>query len=122
MEKRARRGVLFISKRHFPERVRGRAGKFALRVIAQDFLETGARIRGAMQVAITLAEREGGVRAARAAAEIIEVFLVFWNSEIVKLASEEAIGVIDLTAIGAFGVARSGLGRLFRRHTRCLEG
>src|SRR5437867_2068775 len=104
MEKRARRGVIFISKRHFPECVRSRAGKLALRIIAQDFLETAACVRSAMQIAITLAEREIGVGAARAAAEIVEVLLVFRNSEVVKLASEEAVGVIDLTAIGAFGV------------------
>ena len=40
MEQRERGGIIFLGERHLAQRVGRRAGKFALRIIVENFLKT----------------------------------------------------------------------------------
>src|ERR1700730_2498344 len=97
MKKRKRRSVILFSERHLGKRVSGRSSELAIAVIVEHFLEICASARNAIEISIAFAQREVSVRPARAARIIIEIFLIFRGRQIVKLSSEQAVRVVELT-------------------------
>src|SRR5262245_10477024 len=76
-----------------------------------------------MEVPITLAKREIGVRAASASRVILQILLIFRNRQVVQFASEQAIGVLELTLIRAFGFSARWFRTLvFQRTDNCVDG
>src|SRR3989442_6937130 len=97
MKERKRRGVILICKRHLCEGVRRGSGELAVAIVVEHFLQICASARDAIEVSIAFAKREVSVRPARTSRIILQVFLVFRNRQIVKLPSEQAVRVIELT-------------------------
>src|SRR5437762_6271291 len=112
MKERKRRGVILICKRDLSEGVGRRSGKLAVAVIIQHFLQICPGARDAIEISIAFAKREVSVRPAGPSRIIVQIFLVFRNRQIVKLASEQAVGVLELTPVGALGFARWSLRRI----------
>src|SRR4029077_2170780 len=89
--------VIFVRERHFRERIRRRSGEFAVAVVVEHFLEICPSAPGAPAISVAFAEGEVRVGPARAPGIIVEIFLIFGGRQIVKLASEQAVRVIELT-------------------------
>ena len=106
MKKRQRRGVVFICERHLRERECRWPGEFAVAVLGQHFLQIGTSIRIAMEVSITFAKREISIRPASASRVVVEILLIFRDRQVVQFASEQAVGVVELTLIRPFSFAR----------------
>ena len=117
MKERQGRRVIFPIKQDFRDTICGRARKFALRVIIQDTLETGARRGGAAEGAITLAHIEIGVGAIGRARIEAEEFLIFGHRQIVELAAKESVGVVELALLRGLTLFcnRRGFRRIMRR-------
>ena len=113
MKERKRRGVIFFGEGRFGKRVRRGSGEFAVTVVVEHFLKISASVGKAIEISIAFAKREIGVRPARTSRIIVQIFLVFRDRQIVKLASEQAVGVFELTPVGPLRFARWGLGRVF---------
>src|SRR2546429_8743916 len=113
MKERKRRGVILICNRDHSEGVGRRSGELAVAVIIEHFLQICPSARDAIEISIAFAKREVSVRSARTSRIILQVFLVFRNRQIVKLASEQAIGVLELTPVSPLGFARWQLCRAF---------
>src|SRR5689334_9539568 len=99
MKERQRSSVILLGKRHFGQRVGRGTGKLAVAIVVQHPLEIGPRVRRLIQVSITLAEREIGVWSTRSAGIIVEIFLVFGNCQVIELAGEKSIGVLELAML-----------------------
>src|SRR5437762_13983641 len=97
MKQRKRRAIILFCERYFSESIRRRPCELAIAVIVKHLLEICASDRGAIEISIALTEREVSVRSARAHRIIVEIFLIFRDRQIVKLASEQAVRVIELT-------------------------
>src|SRR6266436_3818509 len=97
MEKRTCGSVIFFCERHLGKSIGCGSGEFAIAVVGEHFLQIRASARNAMEVSIAFAEREVSVRPLGAARIIVEIFLIFRSSQVVKLASEQAVRVIELT-------------------------
>src|SRR6266436_406384 len=106
MKERKRRGVILICKRDLCEGVARGSGELTVAIIVEHFLQICASARDAIEISIAFAEREVRIRPPRAPRIILQVFLVFRNRQIVKLASEQAVSVIELTPVGPLGFAR----------------
>ena len=106
MKKRERRGVVFICERHLRERECRWPGEFAVAVLGEHFLQIGTSIRIAMEVSITFAKREISIRPASASRVVVEILLIFRDRQVVQFASEQAVGVVELTLIRPFSFAR----------------
>src|SRR4030095_230622 len=105
MKQRKCRGVALFGKGHLGERVRSRRGEFAISEIIQNFLQICACIGDSIEISITLTEREVSIRPTGTSGIILEVFLVFRNGQIVKLASEQSVGVFKLALIASLRFA-----------------
>ena len=113
MKERKRRGVIFFGEGRFGKRVRRCSGEFAVTVVVEHFLKISTSVGKAIEISIAFAKREIGVRLARTSRIIVQIFLVFRDRQIVKLASKQAVGVFELTPVGPLGFARWGFGRVF---------
>src|SRR5437867_1525601 len=112
MKERKRRGVILICKRDLSEGVGRRSGELAVAVIIEHFLQICPSARDAIEISIAFAKREVSVRPAGTSRIILQVFLVFRNRQIVKLASEQAVGVLELTPVSPLGIALRPLRRI----------
>src|SRR2546430_8266140 len=121
MKERKRRGIVLLRESRFSESVSGGSGEFAIAVVVQHFLEVCASAREAIEISIAFAQRKISVRPAGQARIIIEIFLIFWDRQIVKFAREKRVRVIELAAVRRFVVARwRSFGKVFRwRARRC---
>src|SRR5438093_13087879 len=106
MNKRKRSCVVLFGECHFCKRVRRGSGELAVAIVVEHFLKIRASARNAIEISIALAKLEVSVRPARTSRIILQVFLVFRNRQIVKLASEQAVGVLQLTPVSPLGFAR----------------
>jgi hypothetical protein len=104
MKKRKRSGIIFARKRHLGERICRWSGEFAVGVIVEHLLEVCASARSATEVAIAFTQREVSVRPARSSGIIVEILLILRGRQIVKLASKQTVGVIELTLSCSLGV------------------
>src|SRR5919197_6285535 len=109
MKKWERRGVVFIGEGNLGDSECRRPGEFAVAVIVEDLLQVSASVPVAMKISIAFAKCKVSVRAPRATWVVIEIFLIFRGREIVHFASEQAIGVLELTLISPFTFARRRL-------------
>src|SRR6266700_7392708 len=103
MKERKRRGVIFSGEGHFGKRVRRGSGELAVAIVVEHFLKICASTRNAIEISIALAKREVSVRPAGTSRIVVEIFLAFWNRQVVKFASKERVGVIELTLIRSLG-------------------
>src|SRR5437870_13573449 len=106
MKERKRRRVILFCERQLGESIRRGASELAIAVVVKHFLKIRASAGNAIEISIALAKREVSVRPARTSRIILQVFLVFRNRQIVKLASEQAVGVLELTPVSPLGFAR----------------
>src|SRR5262245_52124911 len=106
MKKRERRRIVFVCERHLRERERRWPGEFAVAVVVEHFLQICTGIRIAMEVSITFAKREIGIRPARPSRVVFEILLILRDGQVVQFSSKQAVGVIELTLISPFGFAR----------------
>src|SRR5215468_3126727 len=97
MKQRKRSRIVFIRERHLGERICRRSGEFAVGIIVEHLLEVRASARSATEVAIAFTQREVSVRPARAPRIVVEIFLILRGRQIVKLASEQTVCIIELT-------------------------
>src|ERR1700730_353960 len=97
MKKRKRRSVILFSERHLGKRVSGRSSELAVAVVVEHFLEICASARNAIEISIAFAEREVSIRPPRTPRVILDIFLIFRGRQVVKLAGEQAVRVIELT-------------------------
>src|SRR5205823_4760566 len=68
-----------------------------------------------MEVSIAFAEREISIRPASASRVVVEILLIFRDCQVVQFASEQAVGVLELTMIPERRLLKSGeLCRLIR--------
>ena len=102
MEKRKRRSIIFLRKSHLGQRVRSGSGKLTVAIIAEDLLKICPSARWAIQISIAFANRKISVRPAGATRIIVKILLIFGNGEIVELASEKRVGIVELTAVRRF--------------------
>src|SRR5258708_25358288 len=109
MKKRKRRSVTFVCERHFGESVCRRSGEFAVAVIVEHFLQICASTRSAIKISIAFSKREVSVRPTRTPRIIIQIFLIFRDRQVVQLASEQGVGVIELTTVGSLTFPRRQL-------------
>src|SRR6267378_2324196 len=123
MKERKRRGVILFGKRHFGKRVRRGSSELAVTIVIEHSLEICASARNAIEISIAFAKREVSVRPARTSRIIVEIFLIFRNRQIVKLASKQRICVLELATVGRFGFPRRQLGKeVFYLIVRCSGG
>src|SRR5262245_28678338 len=97
MKERMRGSVILGRERHFCERICRRAGKFAVAIVVEHILETCPSAPAAPEISVASDQRETGVCTTCAPGIIVEIFLIFGDRQIVKLASEHAVRVIKLT-------------------------
>src|SRR6266566_4038296 len=115
MKERKRRGVILISERHFSESVCRGSSELAVTVIVQHFLKSCESARRMIDISRAFAQREIGVGPARTSRVIVQILLIFWGRKIVKLASEQRVGVIELTLIRSLRVDWRPLRRFLLR-------
>src|SRR5436190_17422608 len=118
MKKRKGRGIIFLRKSRLSEGVCRGSSKFAIVIIVEHFLEICASARRVIQISITFAERKISVRTAGTPRVIVEILLIFRYRQIVELASEERVRVIELAAVGRFAFSRGRLGKILGRTAR----
>src|SRR5205823_13704586 len=101
MKERKRRGIVLLRESRFSESVSGGSGEFAVAVVVQHFLEVCASAREAIEISIAFAQRKISVRPAGKPRIIIEIFLIFRDRQIVKLARKKRVGVSSWRRSGA---------------------
>src|SRR6266566_734348 len=112
MKKRKRRAIILFCERYFSESVRRRPCELAIAVIVKHLLEICASARSAIEISIAFAKREVSVRSAGTPRIIVEIFLIFRDRQIVELASEQAVSVLELTLISPLSIALGPLRRI----------
>src|SRR6266700_1613314 len=115
MKKRKRRAIILFCERYFSESVRRRPCELAIAVIVKHLLEICASARSAIEISIAFAKREVSVRSAGTPRIIVEIFLIFRDRQIVELASEQAVSVLELTLISPLSIALGPLRRILLR-------
>ena len=115
MKKRKRSGVILLGEENLGHPVGGRTGKFTLGVIVEDVLEICPRRRAAIQRPTTLSQVKIGTRPSRHTGILTQILLIFRNSQVIKLSGKKRIGVVELLAVGRFGVGRWSFGRRLLR-------
>src|SRR6266508_5768175 len=118
MKERKGRGIILVRESHLSESVRGRTGKFAITVVAQHLLKVSSSARRALEISIAFAQRKIGVGPPGRPRVIVQIFLIFRDRQIVQLASEKRVRIIELAAIGRFAVSSRRFGKIFRRKAR----
>src|SRR4030095_6068071 len=86
--------------------------------IAQHFLEVCPSARWTIEISIAFAQRKIGVGPPGIPRVIVEIFLIFRDRQIVKLASEKRVRVIELATSGRFAFSRRRFGKVFHRKAR----
>ncbi len=104
MKKRKRGAVVFVRESHLGERVGRRPCEIALAIVIQHLLETGARGPSLAEISITFTEGKIRIRASGRAWIIVEIFLIFRNSEVVQFAGEERVRVFELASRRRFRI------------------
>src|SRR5215469_14200391 len=115
MKQRKSTSIILLRERRLSQSIRRRSGKIAVTVIAQHFLEIYPGGRQAIEISIAFAERKISVCATGTTRIVIEIFLIFRDCQVVKFASEQRVGIIELAAVRGFAFAHGWLGRLFSR-------
>ena len=99
MKKRLRGVVVFLRKCQHPEGISGRTGKFTIAVVVDDLLEIYVRGSALTQQTVAFAQTKISVRPSGATRIVTEIFLIFRNSQVVHLAREKGVGVLELAFI-----------------------
>ena len=99
MKKRLRGVVVFLRKRQHPEGISRRTGKLTVAVVINDLLEIYVRGPALAEQTVAFAQAKISVRPSGAARIIVEIFLIFWDGQVVHLAREKRVGVIELASI-----------------------
>src|SRR5882724_10486 len=112
MKQRKRRSVILVCECHLSERVRRGPGEFTVAIIIQHSLQICASARNAIEISIAFPKREISIRPPGTSRIIIQVFLVFRDRQVIKFASEQAVGVLELTLISPLSIALRPLRRI----------
>src|ERR1700731_1281108 len=99
MKKRQGGSIILLRKGRLCQNVGGGPRKFTVVVVVEDLLETLARGAGAIQRAVTFAEKEIDAGAARSGRILVQIFFVLRNGEIVEFALEQPVRVSELATI-----------------------
>src|SRR5919106_1217718 len=118
MKERKGSGIILLLEGHLRESICGGAGKFAIAIIAQHFLEVCASARWAIEISMAFAQRKISICPPGIPGIIVEIFLIFRDRQIIKFASEKRVCVIELAAIGRFAFCCWRSGKIFRRGRR----
>src|SRR5947208_3973710 len=115
MKERHRTAVVLLFEQNFRNAVGRRTGEVAVTIIVEHELKTGPCSGGAVKRAIAFTEVKCRAGAARRSGKLPEEFFVFGNREIVELAREERVRVVELTFVGRLFLDRRRFGFLLRR-------
>ncbi len=106
MKQRQRACKIFLGEKDLRDAIGGGPREFAVAIIIEDALETGARRGALVQRPITFREIKVSARTPRGARELAQEFFIFRRGEIVNFPGEQSVRIIQLPAVRGVGLCR----------------